>query len=535
MTTKVTLSSPPVQLQDLGDSQDGFQMTPQEVHHQDFVQPGDTQANVTTKRPPTPPKPKHTHASWNQTRLSKQKESGNGYYSRSPEPSQQPNSGSNSSRSGKDKKTPTVMKSQAAAYDYDHQQYLYHQQALQAESNKDFPPSYPKKHLSGHMDEYFMIQEQLDRTNRERDYLIEENTQLKYHLQMLQYRVQNVEHIWQAYYAQMMVGDKKHQQRHSWASIHSSTATQQRQQQQQQQQQSKRHQYPYSPSYQPDYFAGPVSMPPPPPPLPLQLPHFGPIPAPPIIDLSPNRSFPERNSRHFQQQQGDAYPRFRRHRSKSLPRKTSVPDDDHHGSAPYPVEQPMLFPPPMLPLVPNPMIASPFPPPPPRQAFTRSSMVPSLQSKRYSHLQENNHTSDTEGGHSDSDLDDDDDDDDGNNNRRRRQQLNNGSPMLPFLPPPFYSSSFPPFRYPHQQNSNASLPRMDSGRPYDEEDNWDQRPMAPPLDRIYNNPTSIRTAYHRDEGMMRPDPFVKTAHPAKQPSFYNDHQPSYASPHRHPY
>ncbi|SAM08425.1 hypothetical protein [Absidia glauca] len=533
MTTKVTLSSPPVQLQDLDDIQDGYQLTPQEVHHQDFVQQGDTQANVTGKRPPTPPKPKQTHASWKQTRLSKQKETGNGngYYSRSPEPSQQPNSSSNSSKSGKDKKTPT-MKSQAAAYDYDHQQYLYHQQALQAESNKDFLPSYSKKQPSGHMDEYFMIQEQLDRTNRERDYLIEENTQLKYHLQMLQYRVQNVEHIWQAYYAQMIVDDKKHQQRHSWANIPSSTPTQQRQQQQQ----SKRHQYPYSSSYQPDYFAGPASMPPPPPPppLPFQLSHFGHIPPPPIIDLSPNRSLPERNNRHFQQQQPEGYPRFRRHRSKSLPRKTSVPDDDHHSNAPYPIEQPMMFPPPMLPLVPNPMMASPFPPPPPpRQAFNRSTMVPSLQSKRYSHLQENNNNSDTEGGHSESELDDDDDDD---NNSRRRRQPYKGSPMLPFLPsnPPFYSSSFPPFRYPHHQNSNTSLPHMDSGHPYEEEDNWDQRPLAPPLDRIYN-PSNKRTAYHRDEGMMRPDPFVKTAHPAKQPSFYNDHQPAYASPHRHPY
>ncbi|KAI8331524.1 hypothetical protein BC941DRAFT_438619 [Chlamydoabsidia padenii] len=460
MTTKVTLSSPPVPYQKLQDNPEGFQVTPLESHHQDFAQPEDGQFNLTSKRPPTPPKPKQAHAPWKQTRLTKQKETGsgnNGYYSRSPESTQQPTTSTNSSN--KDRKPPSMINNLSAAYD--HQQYLYHQQALQAESNKDYllqsTPS-KKKQYGGHMDEFFIIQQQLDQTNRERDFLIEENTQLKYHLHILQYRVQNAEYIWQTYYAQMA---DDHQQRHSWTS--SSAPRQQR--------------HPYYYYQQPDYLAG--SMPPPPPP------QFGSIPPPPIVDLSPNRSLDERNKQY--RQHG-----FRRHRSKSLPRKPSVPENDDPS---YPV---MMFPPP------------PPPPPPMMPLLPMVNKFPprhgrSIPPKRYMHQENNNESDDT--GNSDSEED----------RRHHRQYKGDGSPMLPFLP-------HPPLRYPVNLQHMGLAPLGHGG----------------PSDRMYGNISSKRSTYIRDDGiqnnrMQQPsDSFVKST--SQPPSFYSDHQQqSYDSPHRHPY
>ncbi|KAI8078761.1 uncharacterized protein BX664DRAFT_342627 [Halteromyces radiatus] len=290
MPSKVTLSSPPVQLASLNDGTNEFQPTsledPSQQHQQQQQQQQEQYLPTETMRPPTPPKPKQSMPAWKQARQQRKESSNNTsdqHYSKVTDQQHITKSSSNNRNTGK---------STNNAYDYD--QYLYHQQALQAESIKKRP---------GHMDELFIMEEQLNHTCRERDQLVEENSTLKYYLHHLQYRLQHAEYMWQRYYSQLK--DDK--------SLPSAARQQ-------------RPPYPYS--YH-DYFTP-------------SLPIFGP---PTMMDFPPpmmsSLNLSDISNHHSNR-------RARRHRSKSLPRNISRHgDNEKDDDAPY-IRQPMMFQPPMF-------------------------------------------------------------------------------------------------------------------------------------------------------------------------------------------
>ncbi|CAO3591664.1 unnamed protein product [Absidia cylindrospora] len=509
MATKVTLSSPPVQHQLLQNQ------PPLDVHHHRHEQQqqlnhhyGQTENSLsgyTPKRQPTPPKPKHSVPSWKQHRHSsktKDMNNTNDQYPDSPNPTQSATA-TTANNTNNQKKTPTMGRS-SSAYDYDHQQYLYHQQALKAEGNKQGNIQQPPPSLKKHKDqltELFMVQEQLDQTSRERDRILEENTQLKYHLHVLHVRMQNVEYMWQNYNAAAAAATQ------TWEDNNSK-----RQQQQQR--------YPYS--YDP---FGPPSQ---------------------SLDFASlsHRSLPEQR----RPDDGFRHQRFRRHRSKSLPRATSLPDNN---DTPYSLQQPMMFPPPSM--FSSMMNKLPMPPPPPPQMFDRPPPPFGPRMHNDPLLDTNNNMMN---GDDDSGSDDMDEMDGlGSMRQRRRQMYHDGNmmtdgtlrpplPMFPFPPPPS-ASFYPTFRN-HQNNNSRGLPmgappppsfgHHQQPRPSyyaddDKDDEWDQRSMIPPaLERPpndYGTRPSRFNMYARDEWMENGNhqqPWINSdPRPgSKQSTFYGD-------------